>query len=194
MPSHGTIAQDDRRPKQRAKAGRTKSSILKAANDVVRHDGVSGLTLDRVAEVAGISKGGLLYHYATKQDLIVGMLEATLRETDDRLNDLADANGRASGAFAQAYLDFVRSGDHAEANTASSIFAAAALEDGDLTLAQERFQQWQGRLIADDGLDETVGLLARVVGDGLWLIDLFGLAPPTDQQREALCALVEDLL
>jgi len=194
MPSSGTVAQDDRRPKQRAKASRTRASILAAANDVVRRDGVSGLTLERVAEVAGISKGGLLYHYATKQDLIVAMLEATLAETDDRLNDLAETNGRTSGAFAQAYLDFVRSGDHAEANTASSIFAAAALEDGDLTLAQDRFDQWQQRLVADDGLDETTALLARVVGDGLWLIDLFGLAPPSDEQREALCALIEDML
>jgi len=194
MPHRDVTTQTETRPKQRAKANRTRASILAAGNDVVRTAGVSGLTLDRVAEVAGISKGGLLYHYPTKQALIVGMLEATLGTADDRLNTLADANGRTSGSFAQAYLDYVRSGDHAHDSSATSIFAAAALEDGDLSPAQRQFAAWQDRLVSNDDLDETTALLARVVGDGLWLIDLFDLAPPTNAQRDALCQLVEDML
>ncbi len=71
------------------------------------------------------------------------------------------------------------------------MFAAAALNDGDLAPAREMFATWQDRLINDDGLDETTALLARVVGDGLWLIDLFGLAPPSDLQRAALFRLIE---
>ena len=43
--------------------------------------------------------------------------------------------------------------------------------------------------------DKVVGSgWARVVGDGLWLIDLFDLAPPTAQQRGALIDMVEELM
>lgn len=180
--------------KQQAKAKRTRAGLLDAASEVVRTEGVSGLTLERVAAVAGVSKGGLLYHFATKQDLVIGLLSNTLGQADSKLNELADTNHREAGSFAQAYLDYVRAGNHTEVDSGSSIFAAAALEDGDLAPAQELFKDWQDRLVSRDGIDPTVGLLARVVGDGLWLIDLFGLASPTAAQRSALFALVESLL
>lgn len=180
--------------KQATKSAKTRSALLDAAADVVRTEGVSNLTLERVAESAGVSKGGLLYHYATKQDLIAAMLERTLTIADDRLNELAVTNGRTTGAFAQAYLDYVRSGQPAELDSATGIFASAALDDGDLTPAQEQFTSWQERLLESDGVDPNVALLARVVGDGLWLIDLFGLAPPTHEQRNDLIKLVEGLI
>ena len=36
--------------------------------------------------------------------------------------------------------------------------------------------RWQARL-EDDGIDPTVATLVRLACDGLWLSDLFGLAP-----------------
>jgi AcrR family transcriptional regulator len=180
--------------KQASKSLKTQAALLDAAAAVVRTDGVANLTLDRVAEAAGVSKGGLLYHYATKQALVAAMLERTLARADDRLNELAHENDRVSGSFAQAYLDYVRSDQPVELDSATGIFASAALDDGDLTPARAAFATWQDRLLTDDGIDPTTALLARVVGDGLWLIDLFGLAPPTAGQREALISLVEEML
>ena len=180
--------------KQSAKSTATKGKLLDAAAEVVRSDGVSNLTLDRVAETAGMSKGGLLYHYGTKQELVASMLSRTLSRADERLNELADSSELNSGAFAHAYLDYVRTGQPEELDSAAGIFASAALDDGDLTPAKKQFATWQQRLLEEDGVDPTVALLARVVGDGLWLIDLFGLAPPTDEQRHSLIALVEQLL
>jgi len=181
---------DEGATKQAAKSARTRMAILDAAGQVVRDDGVSNLTLDRVAAAAGISKGGLLYHFGTKHELVVALLTSTLQAADDDMNELAAANGRSNGSFAQAYLDFVQSGQHST-GAASGVFAAAALDDGDLAPAQSMFASWQDRLIEDDGLDETTALLARVVGDGLWLIDLFGLAPPSPEQRRALFDVIE---
>lgn len=176
--------------KQSAKSARTRDAILIAAAAVIRTDGVTNLTLERVAATAGVSKGGLLYHFATKQDLVVAMLARTLEDADASLHDLASQNDRSAGSFAQAYLDYVRSGQH-EGGAATGVFAAAALDEGDLEPAQAMFDKWQQRLLNDDGLDESTALLARVVGDGLWLIDLFGLAPPSADQRAALLSLVE---
>ncbi len=176
---------------QQQKAANTKASLLTAAAEVVKVHGVANLTLERVAETAGVSKGGLLYHFASKQDLVLGMLTNTLGRADEALNTLAAENGLTEGAFTKAYLDYVRSGQHNQVDSGAGVFAAAAINDGDLAPAQDQFAQWQKRLIEDDGLDPTSALLARVVGDGLWLIDLFGLAPPTAEQRDALCELVE---
>lgn len=175
---------------QAAKSGRTRQAIVDAAGRVVRADGVANLTLERVAAAAGVSKGGLLYHFGSKRELIVGLLSDTLDRADEDLDRLAGASGRERGAFAQAYLDFVRHHRH-DRGAATGVFAAAALAEGDLAPARARFAAWQDRLVDGDGLDPTVGLLARVVGDGLWLIDLFGLAPPDEDQRRRLFELVE---
>lgn len=151
------------------------------------------LTLSRVAETAGVSKGGLLHHFASKQDLVAALLDDLLSQTNDQLHDLAASNNRDNGAFAQAYLDYVRTSEHTS-KTATGIFAAAALDDGDVTPAHTMFSAWQQRLLSSDGIDETTALLTRVIGDGLWLIDLFDLAPPTPAQRDALFELVEERL
>ena len=52
-----------------------KKSILIAAADIVKEEGVAKLTLEAVAKKAGLSKGGLLYHYSNKEALIKGMVQ-----------------------------------------------------------------------------------------------------------------------
>ncbi len=176
---------------RREKAVKTRAALLAAADSVVRRDGVSNLTLERVAAEAGVSKGGLLYHFGTKQELVVAMLDDSLTRADDSLSDLASSD--EPGAFARAYLEFVRSGEHRESGARQGIFASAALDEGELGPAQKQFAAWQERLVNDDGIDPTLALLARVVGDGLWLIDLFELAPPDDAQRGDLIDLVSSM-
>ncbi|MCL4694718.1 MAG: TetR/AcrR family transcriptional regulator, partial [Candidatus Hydrogenedentes bacterium] len=47
--------------------------LLDSAEAVVVEGGPSRLTLDAVAEKAGVSKGGLLYHFPTKDALVEAM-------------------------------------------------------------------------------------------------------------------------
>lgn len=177
---------------RQARSVRTRNALLEATEQVIRDEGVGAVTLERVAAVAGVSKGGLLYHFASKQDLIGALLHHTLKSADTTLEVLASDGGK--GAFSRAYLDYVRTGEHSRQGAAMGIFASAALDEGELAPAQEQFAQWQDRLLNDDGVDPNLALLARVVGDGLWLIDLFGLAPPTNEQRAELLDLVQGMI
>jgi len=58
----------------------TRKRLLGAAAAVVRRDGAKALTLDAVAAQAGVSKGGLLYHFASKRELLDAMLDGWLEE------------------------------------------------------------------------------------------------------------------
>ncbi len=51
-----------------------RNPILDAAEAVVLSVGAAHLTLDAVAEKSGVSKGGLLYHFPSKEALIDGMM------------------------------------------------------------------------------------------------------------------------
>lgn len=49
--------------------------ILDSAEEIILESGGRQFTLDAVAERAGISKGGLVYNFATKDELIAAALE-----------------------------------------------------------------------------------------------------------------------
>ncbi len=166
---------------QQARAAKTRVKLLDAAATVVRRDGIQAMTLARVAEEAGVSKGGLLHHFGSKEELVTGMLEQTLSDAASGLDELTAGTER--GAFAKAYLEYVRRPDEHQ-----------AAGDGELGPAADVFEAWQQRLMHEDGLDPALGLLARIVGDGLWLIDLFGLARPSAEDRAAVIDVVAQLL
>ena len=52
-----------------------RSDILEAAIRVVTRDGATGFSIEAVAKEAGISKGGLLHHFPTKDALFTGLVE-----------------------------------------------------------------------------------------------------------------------
>ena len=78
----------------------SKDAILDAAEAIVVESGASRMTLDAVAERTGISKGGLMYSFPSKDALIEGMInrmsarlegfreEARQRLPGDHVNEL----------------------------------------------------------------------------------------------------------
>lgn len=53
----------------------TRDKICEAAIQTASRDGLLAMTLDNVAKEAGISKGGVMYHFPSKDDLVRGMIE-----------------------------------------------------------------------------------------------------------------------
>ena len=58
------------------------------------------LTLDAVAAQAGVSKGGLLYHFRSKRELLDAMLDGFLEEFDREIAEAAEEGG----SFAHGYV------------------------------------------------------------------------------------------
>ena len=66
------------------KKNETKKQILNAAAKLINEEGILALTLESVAKHAGISKGGLLYHFPSKEALLKGIVNyLTQGFTDD---------------------------------------------------------------------------------------------------------------
>ena len=146
--------------------GDTRARLLDAASTVIRRDGPQALTLDAVAAQAGVSKGGLLYHFKSKREL----LDALVARWMDEFQRDIDA---APGNFAESY---VRASDGAKAEEAG-LLAALVADPGVLAAVRDRHAAWQDR-IATEGGDPVDATVARLAADGLWLADLLGIAPP----------------
>ncbi|NKJ35319.1 TetR/AcrR family transcriptional regulator [Rhizobium sp. SG570] len=54
----------------------TRDRILQAAAKLFHHDGIRAVSVDAIAEKAGVTKRTLYYHFRSKDDLIAAHLEA----------------------------------------------------------------------------------------------------------------------
>jgi AcrR family transcriptional regulator len=77
----------------------TRQRLLDEAARVILDKGLTGMTLDAVAKGAGVSKGGLLHHFPSKQ-LLVDALVSDLYDW----KQLADADPVKTGRLTRAYL------------------------------------------------------------------------------------------
>src|SRR2546421_1237971 len=76
--------------------------LLNAAEEVVVRDGVGNLTLEAVAKQANVSKGGLLYHFPSKSDLVIAIVEKLARHCESKQASADDDH--EAGAFTRAYV------------------------------------------------------------------------------------------
>lgn len=167
--------------------------MLGAALVLVAQNGYSALTLDAVGKAAGVSKGGVLYHFPTKEALVVALIEQLASGLDADQSTGAGEDAALPGAATRAYLDAVtRPADAAEHRVTVAMLAAVAHDPHLLAPLQEQYRQWVARLDAD-GLPEVDAHVVRLAADGLWAAELFGLAPPDPVLRTAILARLQQL-
>jgi AcrR family transcriptional regulator len=172
-----------------------REAILRAAERVVFEGGVSAMTLEAVAREASVSKGGLLYHFPSKEALISGMIERLIEGFRGVLGrELAREGGLASGQLARAYARASFAEDRWYLEVSAGLLAAVAEDPALLDPLRRGFEDGQ-RWVERDGIDPSVGTLVRLAADGLFFSEVFGFAPPEGQLRErvleALLALTK---
>ena len=161
----------------------TREKLLNAAGAVVRRDGAQALTLDAVAAEAGVSKGGLLYHFAGKRELIEALVDRWLSEFQDDID-------AAGPGFVRGYVLASDPGTkHADE---LGMLAAFTADPSVLVKARERYAIWQDR-VEREGSDPVDATVARLAADGLWLAELLGMAPPRGRLREQVLSRLLEL-
>jgi AcrR family transcriptional regulator len=159
---------------------RTKDRLLDAAATVVHRDGAQALTLDAVAKEAEVSKGGLLYHFKSKNELVEAMVERWMAEFGREIDE-------SDPAFVRGYVKA-----SAPAGNELGMLAALVADPSLLVAVRRQYGIWQDRVEREsrDPVDATV---ARLAADGLWLAELLGMGPPTGELREQVLRRLSDL-
>jgi len=151
--------------------------LLNAAGQVVARDGVRNLTLEAVAKEAGVSKGGLLYHFPSKSALIEAFIARLACRCEQNQAKCLESDS-APGAFTRAYLTARMDRPNPQDQpTHSALLAAAGTDPQYLAPFRERFSQWQSQL-ENDGIDPVIATLVRLAIDGLCLDRLLGMPMP----------------
>lgn len=170
----------------------TREALLRAASQVVIDKGVEALTLDAVAQQAGVSKGGLLYHFPNKDALMAGMVEQLIQDFEAVLQtefDQDDAPG-TPGQWVRAYIRATLRFSKQTLALIARLSSIAADSPSLLEAAKAYDQQWRQR-IETSGIDPTKATIILLATDGLWLSEVFQVGT---LEEPRLTQVVETLL
>lgn len=147
---------------------RTRRAVLAAAARVVVRDG-TGAAIGAVATEAGVSKGGLLHHFPSREALFVALTTETLdgfrRRVHERVDLSENRPGKLLRAYVRAMCDELAGTDVDDApEWAALAILRASPAVADLVRADAG--RWEADLAAD-GLDPGRVLLVRLAADGL---------------------------
>jgi AcrR family transcriptional regulator len=73
------------RSPQQLRAKRTRRELLAAARQAFARQGFEGATIEDIAQAAGCSKGAYYFHFASKEETLIALLEAWIAERSQRL-------------------------------------------------------------------------------------------------------------
>lgn len=172
-------------------ANDTRSKILEAAAFIIQSHGILSFTLEAVAKQAGVSKGGLLYHFPSKEALVAGMVEHLMQNYIKSIEKNADHDTLQHGRWTRSFIrgSFEQSTPDKHMN--AGLMAAAVVNRELLKPVQDAYKQWQDR-INDDFLDPVNSTILRLAVDGLWFSEIFDLAPlERDHRQRVLERLIQ---
>ena len=165
--------------------------VLDAFESILIADGERAATLDATAKAAGVSKGGLLYHFGSKDELAAGLLE--------RLDVLTTADLERMTAAAEGPVAYyVRTSVMEDDALDRALIAATRLAQGGSAAAADMLRHTRHRwedTIRSHVRDRASLDLVMLLSDGLYFnnsLDVHGperLVPRSEELTE-LIALV----
>ena len=151
--------------------------ILEAAVRVAERDGARRLTLEATAEEAGLTRGGMMYHFDDRDALALAMQQRLVGQWEDRL--VAAAGKSADEATA---LERTAAYATVAMDSATRAELELILETGHDPVMHEAWlavqRRWTPRVAEAAANPDALRLFVlRLAGDGLWSFDSLGSEP-----------------
>jgi AcrR family transcriptional regulator len=168
----------------------SQDAIVDAAQAVVLEVGAAHMTLDAVAAKAGVSKGGLLYHFPTKKALLRAMLDRRIQGLEEarqqKRAQLPAGPTREITAYVLSLLDQ----DRKTKRISAGLLASAA---HDLKLLEPLRKDYR-KLVTDlapSGLRFERAAVIVLAAHGLRFLEILSLSPLEQRQRRQV---IEEML
>ena len=184
----------------RAMTNDTRTRILDVALDLFTEQGYDGTSLREIADRLGFTKAALYYHFQSKEQILVVLLEPADGMLGGIIQRLEDADGVEGWADA---LDWVIGQTFANLDVlrlvARNRGVVASVSEG-LSILREHYRMHerieQAVRAKASGIDEQIRMIAAlgaVLGFDDWAPDVLAQTPPELLQTE-LRATVRDIL
>lgn len=182
--------------KKLQKTGRPRSidrdHVLDMAEKLVEEGGILALTMDAVAQAAGVTKGGVQYCFGNKD----GLMKAMIERLGDRFDDQVAARKRHKNdaiSHIGAHIAVTRESDADDDSRFAAMMASLIPNSHYLEETRAWYRkQW-------DGLDVSTpegrrARLAFIANEGAFWLRSFNLFELTQKEWQSIFDDIEDLL
>ena len=162
-------------------------NLLDCAARLAAEQGVAALSVQAVADAAGVTKGGLFHHFPSKQALLEAVMADLLAALDCEIDDLLSQDCEGFGRCTRAYVNAVFSDRGRESGKQWAAISVSMVGEPSL---RRMWNSWiEGRLARHKETDSGVVLeLVRLAADGIWFADLLADDGRAGGDRAALRA------
>ena len=173
-------------------ASDARTRIMVAAGELARERGPGNVSIEAVAAKAGLSKGGVLYHFRTKGDLLAALVSTHVEASLDRIEQSLSHDSEAPNALAAALVDAYRRERTQTVPRAPGLMAAVAEHPDLLCPLRTHHETLVARL--ESSKDPELAKIMFFALEGLKNQRLFGLDLLDGDQEHALLDRMERLL
>jgi AcrR family transcriptional regulator len=166
-------------PGEQRNAPRTRREVIEAAARALIAHGPN-VSLDAVAKEAGVSKGGLLHHFRTKQALIAGLIDEWFDRYDVVVESLLEPEDTA-GRWTRAHIRATFTPDDlwSHPSVVTALLGVPELQQRlDVSAAR-----WRQQTDSDGLHPQRADLINRAL-DGVTLADLLWRDKETPEERD----------
>lgn len=170
---------------EQSTVGSARDRILEAAERVITEVGAARLTLDGVAQAAGVSKGGLLYHFPSKESLVGALAQRYVETWDECMVVAKTTVGEGKASDLKSCIVGVLGADPRSKAMGAVLLAAAANDLGLLEVIRARIAEYTAEIEATSA-DFARAAIVSLAVDGLKMRESLRISPFTPAQREQI--------
>ena len=148
-----------------------KQSIIECATVLACSEGIVNISIQKVATMAGVTKGGLLHHFPSKRHLLEALYEAIIAQAEANIMTHI-GNDREYGCFTRAYIRGMSGGLKDNPKTPQATLSM--LLDSELCSVWKAWLTKKIETYKDTDSGEWLEML-RYSADGIWLSASVGI-------------------
>jgi AcrR family transcriptional regulator len=171
---------------------RSRNAALDAALVIIARDGPGRLTLDAIARESGLSKGGVMHQFRTKEAVLKALLERQMAHFE-KFSTPYRAKARTESANPELATEIATVREAANTpNSAALALLAAMVESPDLMALPRESDLKTIAAIKAEAADPDLAMLRWAAARGLLFGALFGMSPIGKAERSRLFARLLD--
>ncbi|MDR7051076.1 AcrR family transcriptional regulator [Duganella sp. 3397] len=172
----------------------SRTALLDAALQMITESSVNGMTLEGVAARAGVTKGGLIYHFKTKEALLHAVVDRLTDQVDEYCADDQQTDpALALENFLMARIDYAFAIGAQQKALMANLLAAATTFPSLLAPVKRMYERGSGDLAQVAG---SAGLALSIWAalDGMVMLEMLNIRQFSEtertQMREAMTSMV----
>ena len=169
-----------------SRSERSRKAALAAALTIIARDGPGRLTLDAIVQESGLSKGGLMHQFRSKEAVLKALLEQQLTHFDDFTRDFRSKLGAASAQPELATQIATSREIVAQQYSVAQAMLAALASDPSLLVEARDLDAARVKAIKKEAADSELAVLRWATARGLALLAMLRLCPIPETEVERL--------